>query len=89
MTVSLPFHRQDSLLELLRNTLQLKRITRLHLQKLLGELGSMALTLPGSNGSFSFLQDALNASDSSILITTNMHKRLQDIAEDITSRPHP
>ena len=52
----------------------------------------MALALPGSNGCFSFLQQALTESDLNILITENMHQHLQDlliIAKEITSRTRP
>ena len=66
MTITLPQHRQDRLLELLQSTIQRKSMDKIGLQKLLGELRSMALALPGSHGCFSFLQDALSGGDTKI-----------------------
>ena len=45
---------------------------------LLGELQSMQLALPGSAGCFSFLQDALRASNQRIRITELVKDQIQD-----------
>ena len=90
MTITLPQHRQDRLLELLQSTIQRKSMDKIRLQKLLGELRSMALALPGSHGCFSFLQDALSGGDSKICVTPDMRQQLRDLlllAQEITSRP--
>ena len=78
MTISLPPHRQVRLLNLLETGLKQHHIERVDLQKLIGELRSMSLALPGSKGCFSFLQNALKEQNNTITITENMRVQLQD-----------
>ena len=78
MTISLPPHRQVRLLNLLETVLKQHHIEQVDIQKLLGELRSMSLALPGSKGCFSFLQNALKEQNNTITITENMRVQLQD-----------
>ena len=90
MTISLPPHRQVRLLNLLETVLKQHHIEQVDIQKLLGELRSMSLALPGSKGCFSFLRNALTEKENTITITENMRLQLQDfllITKDIVRRP--
>ena len=59
-TILLPQHRKDRLDSLLAKMLRRKRVSTKDWQRLLGELRSMQIALPGSAGCFSFLQNALD-----------------------------
>jgi len=89
-TISLPPHRQVRILELLRSVVKRKRTSVKEWQKLLGELRSMALAIPGSQGCFSFLQHALRPGAARIIITKEVRDQLLDflwISEDVCNRP--
>ena len=61
MTISLPQHRQERLGEILASVpLTQKRLSVKRWHKILGELRSMSLALPGSRGLFSSMQLALS-----------------------------
>ena len=90
MTIALPPHRQDRLLHLLRAVLRRKRTSVAEWHKLLGELRSMSLAIPGSEGCFSFLQNALKPAAKRIKITSAVRDQLQDflwLATSVVSRP--
>jgi len=89
-TISLPPHRQVRILELLRSVVKRKRTSVKEWQKLLGELRSMAIAIPGSKGCFSFLQHALRPGAARIIITKEVRDQLLDflwISEDVCNRP--
>ena len=89
-TISLPPHRKERLHHLLDTMLSRKRASRQEWQRLLGELRSMQLALPGSAGCFSFLQEALGASNQRIKITAPVRHQLQDfkwMASSLCTRP--
>ena len=90
MTITLPPHRQQRLLQLLRTVLKRKRTSVTEWHKLLGELRSMSLAIPGSDGCFSFLQEALRPKAKRIKITPAVRDQLKDflwLATSVTSRP--
>jgi hypothetical protein len=90
MSISLPPHRQARLLEILESTLARKRCTTKEWHKLLGELRSMTLAVPGSKGCFSFLQEALKPGANRIKITQRVRDQLTDflwLARDVCNRP--
>ena len=89
-TISLPQHRQDRLLAILKKMVKRKRSSVHEWQCLLGELRSMALALPGANGCFSFLQHALGNGNNRIKITKEVRDQLQDflwLATSVVDRP--
>ena len=89
-TITLPPHRRDRLHLLLDTMLCRKRASRQEWQKLLGELRSMQLALPGSAGCFSFLQKALGPTNQRIKISNQIRDQLKDfkwIATSLGSRP--
>ena len=90
LTISLPQHRQDKLLQILTDVISKSRVSLKEWQKLLGELRSMSLAIPGSKGCFSFLQEALTPTSSSVNITCVVRDQLKDflwLAKDIINRP--
>ena len=90
MTVSLPPHRQQRLLDLLRTMVRRKRTSIKEWHKLLGELRSMSMAVPGSDGCFSFLQEALKPNLQRIKISPAVRDQLLDflwVAESVVSRP--
>ena len=90
MTISLPPHWQQRLLQILRAVLQRKRASVTECHKLLGELCSMSMAVPGSDGCFYFLQDALKPHRKRIKITPTVCDQLQDflwVTESVVSRP--
>ena len=89
-TISLPQHRQDRLHSILDTMLRRKRATVNEWQRLLGELRSMSLALPGSSGCFSHLQEALGKASNRIKITHSVRDQLLDfkwIANSLSTRP--
>ncbi|VEU39857.1 unnamed protein product, partial [Pseudo-nitzschia multistriata] len=93
-TISLPPHRVARLQELLQAiqpTQKYAKVADWH--KLLGELRSMSLALPGSLGLFSMLQEAFCHQEKGrnrLRLTRALHGFLQDfqwLAKDIASRP--
>ena len=89
-TITLPPHRRDRLHNLLDTMLRRKRASRQEWQRLLGELRSMQLALPGSEGCFSFLQEALGVGNQRVKISELVRDQLKDfkwIASSLTTRP--
>ena len=89
-TVHLPQHRQERLLTLLRTMVRRKRASIKEWHKLLGELRSMALALPGSPGCFSLLQTLLKPNQQRLKITEAVRHQLLDflwLAESVSERP--
>jgi len=89
-SISLPPHRQVRILELLRSVVKRKRTSVKEWQKLLGKLRSMAITITGSKGCFSFLQHALRPGEARIKITKEVRDQLLDflwLLEDVCNRP--
>ena len=74
-TIELPPHRKDRLLSILRTTQNKKRLGIRSVRKLLGELRSMVLGIPGGAGLFSQLQLALTQRDGH---RVNLHKEARD-----------
>jgi hypothetical protein len=92
MTLELPAHRKDRLLELLHAIPPTQqRISVKKWQQVLGEFRSMAIAIPGSRGLFSLLQEALrHKSDGRIRLSRGVHDTLADflwLAQDLSSRP--
>jgi hypothetical protein len=92
MTIQLPQHRIDRLVEVLSSIPpHQKRTSVKKWHSILGELRSMALALPGSRNMFSRLQTALSQSDGNrISLKKGVHQALEDfcwLAKDISSRP--
>jgi hypothetical protein len=92
MTIQLPAHQVDRLAEILASIPPTQRQTlckKWH--KVLGELRSMSIALPGARGLFSALQLALSrASGSRINLTKGVHAALADfkwILDDIAAGP--
>jgi hypothetical protein len=92
MTLELPQHRKDRLLailaEILRNQ---KRTSVKRWQRILGELCSMLIALPGSRGLFSLLQETLrHQAQNRIRLSREVHAALDDyrwLAQDLSHRP--
>jgi hypothetical protein len=93
MTITLPEHRQHRLGEILNSIPRTqKRISIKKWHKILGELRSMSLALPGAKNLFSILQAALSASSRTgrIALKKGVHDSLNDfqwIYNDICQRP--
>lgn len=92
MTVELPQHRQERLAEILASIpVTQKRIAVKKWHKILGELRSMALALPGARNMFSQMQLALsNKIGSRVNTNKGVHQALDDfrwMLNDIKSRP--
>jgi hypothetical protein len=75
MTLSLPAHRADRLLEILDDIKPgQRRISEKKWHKSLGELRSMSLALPGSRGLFSLLQEAFrHKTNNQVPLTPQLH----------------
>jgi hypothetical protein len=94
-TIELPLHRIERLETILHiefpRTRTRASLTSWH--KLLGELRSMVLALPGGLGMFSMLQDALvkrPSSNNRIHLTSTIHDQLDDfryLLRELSSRP--
>lgn len=80
MTISLPERRVKRLGEILDSIPRhQRRITKKAWHKLLGELRSMSLALPGSRGLFSRLQEAVKRPDGARLkLSKGFHQALED-----------
>ena len=92
MTIQLPPHRVDRLAELLASIPPTqKRIALRKWHKILGELRSMSLALPGARNMFSQMQQALsNRCKTRVSLTNGVHQALDDFRwmhQDISSRP--
>ena len=91
-TLQLPEHRYERLRELLDLFPRARRRSSVRVwHRLLGELRSMALAIPGSSGCFSLLQTALQrSSDGRVRLTNAVHDQLDDfrwLAEQLRARP--
>jgi hypothetical protein len=80
MTLSLPAHRADRLLEILDDIKPFqRRISEKKWHKTLGELRSMSMALPGSRGLFSLLQEAFrHKTNHRVPLTPQLHEFLAD-----------
>ena len=92
MTISLPPHRVERLAEILASIpIDQKRTSVRKWHKVLGELRSMSLALPGARHLFSHMQLALSKKiKSRVNLTKGVHDSLEDfrwLLADIKSRP--
>ena len=92
MTLHLPPHRSQRLHNILASIPpQQKRISTKKWHKILGELRSMSLALPGARHLFSTMQHALSLkSQSRIALSKDVHAALNDfrwMQKDLTNRP--
>ena len=91
MTIQLTARRYTRLLEILDSLpATRKRVSVKTWQKVLGELRSMALALPGSRGLFSALQFRFRQDKKRIRLTRTVHDFLDDfrwLANDMRNRP--
>ncbi|MGH7974557.1 MAG: hypothetical protein ACREBR_03440 [bacterium] len=89
-TISLPPHRVDRLRTILNSILPAqKRTSRRKWQKILGELRSMVLAVPGGHGLFSHLQAALR-SKGRVSLSKPLHDEIVDwrwLVGDLADRP--
>lgn len=91
-TIHLPQHRIDRLFEILDSIPpSQKRTSVKKWHKILGELRSMSLALPGSRNIFSLMQHALSQKQKGRLtLSKGVHQTLRDfrwMANDISTRP--
>lgn len=91
-TIELPAHRQERLQEIFRYLHRRKRVPERKWHKILGELRSMIIGIPGSRGLFSMLQLALQKVDAEGNITLDgpaqdQIKDFQHLAADLSTRP--
>jgi hypothetical protein len=90
-TLELPPHRRQRLSDIFEEVKGKTRIAVSKWHKILGELRSMSLGVPGSKGLFSTLQTALQFTEANrIRVTPEMHDQLADfelLANDLGSRP--
>ena len=90
-TLELPPHRIQRLQDLFENLRGKTRVSAKTWHKVLGELRSMALGIPGSRGLFSLLQEGLRHSDKyRIRITPEMRDQLEDfehLSKSLATRP--
>jgi hypothetical protein len=94
MTVELPPHQVERIFELLDSvTPGQHRISTNKWQKLVGELRSMVLAIPGGRGLFGVFQEVLKHrcdNGSRVRLTSGVHSILQDfrgLARDLARRP--
>jgi hypothetical protein len=92
MTIQLPPHRVERLWEILNSIPRSQKRTSVKKwYKVLGELRSMSIALPGSRNMFGRLQNALKLDGTSrIALNKGVHQALDDfrwIAKDLTDRP--
>ena len=90
-TLELPPHRIERLQHLFDSIRSKNRISTKQWHKILGELRSMSIGIPGSRGLFSLLQEGLRHSDKyRIRITPQMRDMLDDfehLAHSLSDRP--
>ena len=91
LTIELPPHRVDRLNEMLAAfPASRKRASISDLQKLLGELRSMILAIPGGLGLLSWFQEALKNSSSRVYLSQGFRDAIADfkwLASEVASRP--
>ena len=91
-TITLPQHRADRLLSILDSLLKRRRIAFTSWQKVLGELQSMVLALPGGRGLFSTLYTGYSEGNATnrLRITGPLRDAIldfRDLAHDLQARP--
>ena len=93
-TISLPPHRAERLHEILNSiTTDQRWIATKDWHKVIGELRSMSVALPGCTGLFSILQEAFRHEEQGrerLRLTKTLHGFLDDfrlLAQELTSRP--
>jgi len=90
-TIELPPNRVERLKEILAAfPRSRKTCPKKDLHKLVGELRSMILALPGGVGCLSWLQETLKTANKRVYLNQHFHDAIEDfkwLAEDITSRP--
>ena len=90
-TLELPPHRRQRLMDIFEEVKGKTRMAVSKWHKILGELRSMAVGVPGSKGLFSTLQTALQFTEAHrIRVTPEMHDQLADfelLANDLGRRP--
>ena len=90
-TLELPPHRRQRLAAIFEEVKGKTRLALAKWHKILGELRSMAIGVPGSKGLFSTLQVALQFTEEHrVRITPAMHDQLADfelLAQDLSQRP--
>jgi hypothetical protein len=90
-TLELPPHRRQRLTEIFAEVKGQSRLALSKWHKILGELRSMSIGVPGSKGLFSTLQTALqHTEENRIRITPEMRDQLADfeyLAQDLGRRP--
>ena len=90
-TLELPPHRKERLLAILADVRGRRRISLKQCHKLLGELRSMVMAIPGGRGLFSQLQASLTASKGGrVRLRQAVHDQIEDfwwLANDLVSRP--
>ena len=92
MTIHLPEHRVERLAEILSSIpATQKRLSLKKWHKIIGELRSMSLALPGARNMFSMMQHALATNKKTrVALTKGVHQALKDFSwmfNDIVSRP--
>ena len=92
MTIHLPEHRIERLAEILASIpATQKRLSLKKWHKMIGELRSMSLALPGARNMFSLMQHALTkCKKTRVALTKGVHQALKDFSwmfKDIVSRP--
>ena len=90
-TIELPPNRVERLKEILAAfPRSRKTCPKKDLHKLVGELRSMILALPGGVGCLSWLQETLKTANKRVYLNQHFHDAIEDfkwLAEDISSRP--
>ena len=90
-TIELPPHRLERLLELLDAFPRSRRsCPKRELQRLLGELRSMVLAIPGGVGCLSWIQHQVKQAGERILLSPHFHDAMDDfrwLAKDVGGRP--
>ena len=92
LTIQLPPHREERLWEILNSIPRdQKRTSVKKWHKILGELRSMSVALPGSRNMFGRLQNALSLKEKGrVSLKKGVHQALDDfrwLASDLSSRP--
>ena len=90
-TIELPPHRVERLFAMLDAfPLSRKTCPKRELHKLVGELRSMLIAIPGGIGCISWLQETLKTAGERVYLNQHFHDAIEDfrwLAEDISNRP--
>ena len=88
-TLELPPHRKEALAKIFGELKAAKRISAKRWSKILGKLRFVSIAIPGSSGTFSALQLALNRSkDGRIRITKSLRAHIDTLASLAASLSH-